>query len=637
MKELRSFRDVIENRFYNFIEKAVAEYVSDNLDRLDLRSYHVRDADSVELAELTIKRVDVSDAAGTAIRFDVITEAELVVSQRYHSDVETDDASEWFRVSCQADLDGGLRNFEIIAVNVYTSSKRGSDSLTDDLVPVIAKEQFDSIAEAFLRDCGFGEAINTPMPIPVREVAAKMGLTIKETRLSRYFTIFGEIVFGDCDIEVYDREARAYKPLPVGRGTILVDPDVYFMRCLGCWNNTVIHECVHWYKHKKYHELAGMYDVDAIRISCQVEERSRGRKKEWTPSDWMEWQANGIAPRILMPRPATTKKIEELIAKNEILYGKEDRLSVMEGVLAELTDFYGVSRLAAKLRMLDLGYSEVEGIMVYMDDHYISNYAFAADSKNRDQTFSISLSDSFFEYFSNVDFRRQIDSGNFIYVDGHYVIDDPKYVMRTVLGGLDLTDYAKLHVDECCLRFDLKYNTSAQNDIVVYLDSITYRKATPNYNRVPEFNSDNHNEAVFARSEELKKFREEYAEELAFFTKPTLNFAQTAWAHIERLGLSRQEFCEKTLLSEKTYERIRNNNLRDPKLQTVMQFAVGLSLGGPLGEQLLELAGYKLNNSQLAYKKILYSYRGHSIYECDEVLTALGLQSILPKQYREAL
>jgi hypothetical protein len=68
-----------------------------------------------------------------------------------------------------------------------------------------------------------------------------------------------------------------------------------------------------------------------------------------------------------------------------------------------------------------------------------------------------------------------------------------------------------------------------------------------------------------------------------------------------------------------------------------MQFAVGLSLGGPLGEQLLELAGYKLNASQLAYKKILYSYRGHSIYECDEVLTALGLQSILPKQYREAL
>jgi len=39
-------------------------------------------------------------------------------------------------------------------------------------------------------------------------------------------------------------------------------------------------------------------------------------------------------------------------------------------------------------------------------------------------------------------------------------------------------------------------------DIVVYLDSIMFRKATPDYNRVPTFNPDKHNMEVFNRSEE---------------------------------------------------------------------------------------------------------------------------------------
>lgn len=63
-----------------------------------------------------------------------------------------------------------------------------------------------------------------------------------------------------------------------------------------------------------------------------------------------------------------------------------NRLAIREGVLFELADFFEVSRQAAKIRMLDLGYREAEGVATYVDDHYISSYAFAADSKNRDQT-----------------------------------------------------------------------------------------------------------------------------------------------------------------------------------------------------------------------------------------------------------
>jgi len=474
------------------------------------------------------------------------------------------------------------------------------------------------------------------MPLPAREVAARMGLTIKETRLSRHLTIFGAMVFNDCIVKYYDTNERTYKPMALERKTILLDPNTYFMCNLGCRNNTVIHECIHWFKHRKYHELAAMYDGGAACIQyCQVHERGRYRK-DWKPEDWMEWQANGIAPRVLMPKEATIKKIEELFKKYELMPGAENRLSIMEGIIFELADFFKVSRQAAKIRMLDLGYMDVEGVAIYVDDHYISSYAFAADSKDRNQTFTISLRDSFLEYSSNAEFRKLIDSGNFTYIDGHYVINDPKYIIRTPFGGLDLTDYAKLHVDECCLRFDLAYNKLAKNDITVYLDTVEFRKATSNFNRVPSFKADDHNLMILNRSKELKKFHEEYIAEGSFLSRPTLNYAQTVWAHIERLGLSRKDFCEKTLLSEKTYDRIRDNDIGKPSLDTVMRICIGLELGGILGEQLLELAGYKLNAAEIAYKKLLYSYKGHDIYECDEVLCALGLPTILPKQYRAA-
>lgn len=634
MSEFRSFKDVIENRYYEAIYDAISGHLADNADSLGLRSNRVHKADEATLADLTIKWIEISDAPGDSIRFDVIAEAEIEVSEMVRRDREVGEASEWFRVSCKGELNNGLRNFAIMGVHTYSRRNSETGKMTDALVPVITKERFDAEAEAFLK-AYYPEALTQPMAVDVREVARRMGLSIKEVHLSRHFTIFGEMVFADCEVGFYDKAERAYKPLPVSRGTILIDPEVYFLRNVGCRNNTIIHECVHWFKHRKHHELTGMYDSSAVRISCRVNEQSRSGRK-WRPEDWMEWQANGIAPRILMPREMTARKIDELIAENTSIFGADGRLAVMERVLSELAEFYGVSRVAAKLRMLELGYHDVEGVAIFVDDHYISSYAFAADSKSRSQTFSICLSDSFFEYFANDEFRRLIDSGNFIYVDGHYAISDQKYVKKSPLGGLGLTDYAKLHIDECCIRFDLQYNKGSQNDIVDYLDTVEFRKAAPDYNRVPSYNADGHNAGVFARSEELKKFREEYADELTFLSRPVTTFAEAAWSHIQRLGLSRKVFCEKTLLSEKTYDRIKSNSTGRVTLQTVMQIAVGLELGGALGEQLIELAGYKLTAKEFGYKKVLYSYKGHSIYECDEVLRGLGLDSIIPRQYREA-
>ena len=58
----------------------------------------------------------------------------------------------------------------------------------------------------------------------------------------------------------------------------------------------------------------------------------------------------------------------------------------MESVVFELADFFGVSKLSAKIRMIDLGYKEAIGVFTYVDDHYISN-SFEAAAMQKNQTF----------------------------------------------------------------------------------------------------------------------------------------------------------------------------------------------------------------------------------------------------------
>ena len=634
MKKHHSFREVLDNDYYNTLHNALSNYITKNINRLDVHSNIINKADNAELLNMFIKYLDISDTANDYIDFKITVVAGIRLYESVRWDNKTDDINTWFCISCYGRLNDGLHNFKIYNIDETTQIRKSiTNRLTESLVPIIPKEQFDAVAESFLQDCGLGEAINVPMRIPVKQVAERMGLIIKETRLSRHLTVFGEMVFHDCVVEYYDETTHTYKQMHVSRGTILVDTNIYFMRNLGCWNNTVIHECVHWYEHKKYHELKRLFDKSADRISCHVYETDRYRS-EWTPYDWMEWHANGIAPRILMPKPATTVKIEELIKQCVHVSGMDNWLAILERVMSDLSDFYAVSRISAKLRMIELGYTEAEGVATYVDDHYISNYAFAADSKKGNQTFSISLRDSFYEYYANQDFRNLIDSDNFTYIDGHYVINDPKYVARSSFNGPNLTKYAKLHVNECCVRFDLLYNPSVKEDITDYLNTVEFRKATPNYKRVPKYTLDNHNEELFNRSEKLKRFHEEYVEEYEFINKAQLNFAQTAWAHIERLHCDRSKFCKRTLLSEKTYDRLRDNEIRRPSFETVMLVCIGLGLGGICSEQLVELAGYKLNAERLGYKKVLYSFHGHSVFECDEIITGLGLPSIIPASYR---
>jgi hypothetical protein len=239
-------------------------------------------------------------------------------------------------------------------------------------------------------------------------------------------------------------------------------------------------------------------------------------------------------------------------------------------------------------------------------------------------SYQLDHENSIHEYQCTPAFRELIETENFVCVKGMFVINFPPYIER-VPTGLEMTEHAKGNLDQCCLRFALQDADDGARKTKSRIDAAAV-SATATSGHPSAFRPDEHNMKVFERSKELRRFYHDLVEQSKFSESTSLSFSQEAYAHVERLKMNKTVFCNKTLLSGKTYDRIKHNRLDDPSLETVMSVCIGLELGMSYGESLLAKGGYLLSTSprKTAYKMLLYSYKGHSILECDELLEALN-------------
>ena len=146
----------------------------------------------------------------------------------------------------------------------------------------------------------------------------------------------------------------------------------------------------------------------------------------------MEWQANNLAPRILMPIQTFKIKVDELYKQ----YDYENtplKLAVLTCIADDLASFYGVSRQSALIRMTETGYMEAKSVLQAINEKDWHSY--------------VSREDVFYEYSTNEDFRKLLDSGKFRYVDGYVVINDEKYITTDDKGKATLSEYAWDNLD----------------------------------------------------------------------------------------------------------------------------------------------------------------------------------------------
>ena len=457
-KKSRSFTEYVENTFSSEFEEAAEEYLEDSWDPDDYDFNNIHAPGEPELQEVKVEHVWAKDAPGMQIRFDVALSVFITVPDANHHYDDYEEITFWLMASCSGDLDRDLKDFSIDSVREYDGKSRSREALDDSLVPVISRARLDDIAEDFLRSY-YPKALLEPCWVDPGEVARALGLTVRKQQISEDCSIFGRSFFRECETELYDAEKECMVTERIPARTVIIDPNVFFMRNLGAFNNTIIHECVHWACHRKAFALARLYDQSLSNVSCEVSGGIPGHSGN-DAVDWMEWQANALAPRIQMPRTAFRKRAEQLIS----IYRREklgyDVIDLIDTMIETLAEEFCVSMTAAKIRLIDLGYDEAAGAKIYVDGGYVRPYRTGVKGVLKsNQTFTLSAHEAVYQIYSNPDLLKPGADGEFQFVENHFVLNNPLYIEYDEDGGSILTHYARTHMEECCLVFDLSIET----------------------------------------------------------------------------------------------------------------------------------------------------------------------------------
>ncbi|HGC8095164.1 TPA: XRE family transcriptional regulator [Streptococcus agalactiae] len=621
------FDKYIFDTYYEQIVKTVKGFIFNNKDNTDLSTYMVPEPNGfIEFDNFELYKINYEIINNCELNLEIIVIANVIVRQYIKGEMEIDTKTKFVSVYAEVELDSGIKNFRIYNTEFKSDQYKKSRNLklSKDWVPYIRKKDFDAIAEKFLRKY-YPQALTQPTPVPVETIVSEMGLSIHQEKLTIDNSVFGKMVFKDTDVEVIEDEQLVSEHF--NKGSILVDKDVVFKRNVGSYNNTVIHECVHWELHKVFHEVKMVLDKDHSQVSSWTEE-NLADSSMWTSLDWMEWQANGIALRILMPKVQTRIKIRELFQTLTLVNPDISRSELVQEVVDNLATFFEVSRQAAKIRMIDLGFKEANGVYNYLDDRYMHNFAFELEAFDKGSSYTITSNDLCFEYCFNESFRQIIDRNKFIYVDNHLCLKDKKFIYMTKDGPI-MTDYAYEHMDECCLIFKVKSKnfTSISNE--TYYDYVLNRGVTKESEIKADFVDILQNPSLMDQLPPLDMMKlgkkiSELLKELPF------EFSGTLRSHRKRKNCTQPFLAKLVGITERTlrdYETLEDNL---PRLELTLSFCFALKLRPELSDDMIKKAGHQLTISppHQVYKMLLSTSYYKPLGEINSILQAAEMKTL---------
>lgn len=595
-----SFTKLLNEKFLDKLCEVSSAYIEEHRDGLDIKLRKVRKIGEIEIIETRIKKVYVNDLPKTKVAFDVILEVELVIKEAdYHYD-ESDTCNLWIRVPCEGDLLIHVSDWEINeeGVEQYFKKNLPGSCLSDSLVPYISSCQLEEIATEFLKEYYPSALSETKNGIPIHVdptvLAKNLGLTI-ERKIIKDDSVFGQIYFEDAETDVSDllEKGKTF----IKAKTIVVNPCRFFLSNYGSENNTIIHECVHWVKHRKAFLLEKLFDSKVSRITCEAVDKAE-RQKTQKELHIMEWQANQLAPRIQMPIKPFRKRARNYIATLQLLNHAKYEFEVMEEVIDSLAQEFKVSRQSAKIRLVQLGFHQAIGTYTYIDGHYVRPHCFKYGFIGPSQTFSISAQNAAYERITNSELFRLTENGDYLFVENHFVYNAPLYVKNSGKGGqLELTDYALDHMDECCLVFDLKIKNNINEDYqtVCFLNrndgDITFEyKFNNKLQNVP-------------KADQIAYRKKQLQENAKIRKQMTDEPEQCIQLLLKWRGKNYSDLGDAIDLNPKTISRtVKGETV--PKVETVARICFGLHLPPDISQKLFDVFGCKLNFNNMEHQCI---------------------------------
>ena len=178
--------------------------------------------------------------------------------------------------------------------------------------------------------------------------------------------IFGMTVFTEGEVRVFDREELCVKEIWVDERTVILDNLITQEGKEGLAQFTALHEAGHLLLHSgDYAEVdEHCFDDLCSSISCRREniENFASRKKNRSPEDWKEHQADCFAACLAMPSATFVPFVRQALRDNGVWKASistgsdEDTDYIAKCLLPELiAETYGVSKMAAFIKLVKCG------------------------------------------------------------------------------------------------------------------------------------------------------------------------------------------------------------------------------------------------------------------------------------------
>ena len=445
-------------------------------------------------------------------------------------------------------------------------------------------------------------------------LAERLGLNIVYLPLYKRPRTASILFFGPGEVLTAADSEEKLEPIPVkvNGNTIVLNT-----RKPGQERDAIFHECFHYVEHRLFFQLQQLHNTD---ISYLAKWKPVELKKdERSPIEWIEWQAHIGSQCLQMPKRLLRKRISDELSDMQ----KLDRHMgfKLQAAGRKLAKEFNVYNYQLRNRMIHVGFPAAKGALNFVEDDYITPFAFELGECHGSQTFVISPKEVADEYVRNEAFRKLIDTGRYIYADGHVCLNEPQYVARQG-NKLRLTEWGNSHVDQCCLRFVRNYIRDKHT-----------RYVFGQLNSDEEYNGRSLALSLQSSAENALKQAQEMSQVLLNLPG---SFSGTLIAHMKRVGITRERLAEEAMMSGTMIKRMRTSE-RDLTLDQVIAVCIGLHIPPEYSFDLIEKAGFRLRNTpeHLIYKSILQTMYMEKLMNIQKLLAKCGCGELRLKEKSE--
>lgn len=632
MKTYNNFREYMEDVYYDAIFNKLKNLVYTQKDSFE--NDVVYSVSYIQLYDIHVSGVTFKEEETELLEIRVSVDADIAVSGRTRNGYDEIAANRTYNVFFSAKLENGLHQVRIIKAEEYNSAKFEKEkSLSQDLVPYLYEDSVEKSAENFLKKY-YPKALLQPMAIPVHEVAERMGMLVYYAPLCD--SVFGKTYFGIEKVTVFtDLTFKKTAEIMTEPGTMLINPNVYFMRNVGTANNTIIHECVHWDRHRKAFELQKILSGGCNHISCEIVDIYEGIPDDASSIKWMEWQANQLAPRILMPAKMVERVFDDTLQGYYTTNPEKRYAELLQQAVEYVAEYFQVSIFAAKLRLIELGYDRVQGTFVYSENRYLPPFSFKKGSIGKNQTYIVDEKNAIYVMFVDPTLRQLYIENKIVYANSMICINSPQYIENNDNDFPVLTEYALEHVDECCFIFDRKISASQSYKDTFYRRCFLCRNVVSDTFIEASYNPEHgDNQDKSERCKNLVKIADVSINLSEIMEEVPSGFGAALKYHMKRMDVNEEELSFRSHVSTQTISKYINDSSAEKKYPNVVAVVKALYIHPILMEDLLDKAGYKNKMGQGPFfvKYLIWQHPDDTVDEWQHKIDDAHVELQLPRE-----